>query len=369
MFLGEIKMAGLNPTLAKTSFQSGADETLATPDVYGGGAPTTPIGAVRDSINSGSSIQGMFGLGDGISGIGQLLSQDMASFTSTFSKYEQGIKTVTDVLNGDSSILNNLKTNMVGDLLTSAGFGKTAVDLAGSIIDGKDPMAAVGILAQANPNLKLVLDGVETVVGAKDIDSIEDLLAVAGKISGMDGIGKLLNIGPQLGIVKGLIDKANFLGIPELAKALINTIDNPDDKKKVELSVTLGAAQGGNLTMLNEVISSYGAEAVSGMYPEMVGQILSSYRYPTDNKSATLTEAQNLISICNELDPDWMHDTREEVRVVSTRYLTNVSTDAKELLYLQDDTREAAMVGAQYPSSSLISIAQRQYPYTPMSIS
>lgn len=360
-------MTTKNPVLARTSFESGADETLATPDIYGGNTPDTPIGAMRDSINEGNSIS-IPGIGDGFGGLGELLSQDMASFSAAYGKYEQGIKAVTSVLNGDKSLIENLKTNMVGDLLTSAGFGKTATQLAGSLINGDNPMDIVGSLAKANPNLRLIVDGIETVVGAKDIDSIEDLLAVAGKLSGMEGLGDLLQIGPQLGIIKGLVDKANFLGIPELANSLMKTIKDPSDKKKVELGASLGAAQGGNLTMLKDIIGKHGAAAVSGMYPQMVGQILSSYRYPTDKKYATVSEANNLISICNELDKDWMHENRESNRVISMRYLTTVSKDAKELLYLLDSTREATMVASKYPSTSLMGLAQRQYPYTPMAI-
>lgn len=361
-------MAVINPVLARTSFESGADETLATPDIYGGNVPDTPVGALRDSINNGSSVEGVFGLGGGLSGLGGLLSQDMESFTAGFGKYEKGIKTLTSVLNGDKSLIENLKTNMVGDLLTSAGFGATATQVAGSLLRGESPMAAVTILAQGNPNLKLIMNGVETIVGAKDIDSIEGLLAVAGKISGMEGLGKLLNIGPQLGVIKSLIDKANFLGIPELAKALVNTIDNPEDKKKVELGATLGAAQGANLTMLKDIINKHGASAVSGMYPLMVGQILSSYRYPTDKQYASLEEANGLVAVCNQLEVNWMHELRGSARVVSLRYLTNISKDAKELLYMLNTTREAVMVATKYPQSSILGIAQRQYPYTPLPI-
>lgn len=367
-------MADLNPVLAKTSFESGIDESLATPDVYGGGAPTDPLGAVRDSINSGTSIQGLSldslgGDGGMLGGLGKILSSDMKSFSEQFGKYEQGIKVVTGVLNGDKSLINSLKTNMVGDLLASAGFGATATAAATSLLNGGNPMDIVGNLAKANPNLKLIMDGVETVVAAKDINSIEDLLSVAGKISGMDGIGELLNIGPQLGIIKGLVDKANFLGIPALAKALTDTIKNPEDKKKVELGATLGAAQGANLAMLEDIMSRHGAAAVSGMYPLMVGQILSSYRYPTETKHATLSEANKLVSLCNQLESDWMYEKRDGEQCISTRYLVNVSKDAKELLYMLDTTREAAMIGGKYPATSIMGLAQRQYPYTPMAFS
>lgn len=366
-------MADLNPVLARTSFESGVDESLATPDVYGGGAPTDPLGAIRDSINSGTSIQGMSleslgGDGGMLGGLGKILSSDMKTFTEQFGKYEKGISVVTNVLNGDKSLIENLKTNMVSDLLSSAGFGTTATKAATSLINGENPMDVVGNLARANPDLKLIMDGVETVVAAKDVDSIEDLLAVAGKISGMDGLGKLLNIGPQLGIIKGLVDKANFLGIPELAKALTNTIKNPKDKKKVELGASLGAAQGANLTMLDDIIARHGAAAVSGMYPLIVGQILSSYRYPNETKYATLSEANKLVSLCDQIEPDWMHEKRYGRECISTRYLVNVSKDAKELLYMLDETREAAMVGGKYPATSIMGLAQRQYPYTPMAL-
>lgn len=362
-------MTTLNPTLAKTSFESGVDETLATPDVYGGNAPKEPFGAVRDSINNTLGFAGdkggLFGLGGG--GLSDLLSSDMATFSDKFGNYEKGIKAVTAVLNGDKSLIENLKTNMVGDLLKSAGFGETAIGIAGTLINGDDPMKAVGLLAKANPNLRLIMDGVETVIGAKDIDSVEDLLAVAGKISGMEGLGELLNIGPQLGIIKGLVDKANHLGIPALATALTKTIKNPEDRKKVELASSLGAAQGANLEMLEDIINRHGAEAVSGMYPLMVGQILSSYRFTTEDQHATLAEANKLIGICNKLEKDWLYETRNGKRLLSTRYLITLSKDAKELFYLLDETREATMVGSKYPATTIMSLAQRQYPYTPMS--
>ena len=367
-------MADLNPVLAKTSFETGVDESLATPDVYGGGAPTSPLGALRDSINSGTSVQGIsmdaLGGGDGgmLGGLSKILSSDMKTFTDQFGKYEQGIKAVTNILSGDKSLMDSLKSNMVGELLTSAGLGTNVTAAAQSLLKGGNPMDIVGNLARGNPNLSLIMNGVETIIAAKDVNSIEGLLAVAGKISGMEGLGKLLHIGPQLGIIKGLVDKANFLGIPALAKALTDTIKNPEDKKKVELGATLGAAQGSNLVMLEDIMARHGAAAVSGMYPLMVGQILSSYKYPAEIKFATVAEANKLVSICTQLEPDWLYEKRDGRQTISTRYLVNVSKDAKELLYLLNTTREAVMVAGKYPATSIMGLAQRQYPYTPMAL-
>lgn len=353
----------MKPTLAKTSFQTGADETLATPDVYND-APQSPVGAIQDSINSGNLIQGL----DLKQGLNDILSQDLDSFSDTYSQLEKGIKTVTQVLNGDKNLIKDLSKTMVGDLLGSAGYGPAATDFAGALISGEDPISSLGTIASAIPEYKMVMDGVDIIVNAKDIDSIEDLLTVAEKVSGIEGINKLVPIGPTLSIVKGLVDKANILGIPQLATALINTIDNDDDKKRVEIGSALGAARSSNTDMLDDLMSRYGAESIRGTYPKIVKELLSNYKHPKGTLNVTILDTQNLVARCESLDKEWLTTSRENEQIYKTDTLIGLSTDARELLVLDDTIRPIVLLSEQHPVTSLIGLAQRQYPYTPIPV-
>lgn len=358
----------MKPNLAKTSFATGADESLAAPDVYAE-PPQSPIGAISDTV-SGASLLDMGGFLPGFGGgLGELLSTDLSQLDSTFKNLEKGLSTVTKVLGGDKSFINDLKTGMVGDLLTSAGFGESAVDFAGALMSGKDPMSALDSLARNNPDLKVIMDGVDVVIAAKDIDSIDDLLKVAGQISGMPVIGDILQIGPHLSVIKGLVDKANFFGIPELARALIDTVTDKDEKKTLELNSALGAAQGSNLDMLEGLLNKYGSSNLKGLYPSLVKTTLTNYRYPDNKTEPTLALSSALINLCNRIDPNWRFTMRDGVQIDNTDCFNRLSKDAKELFLFDPVTRDITLLATDYPESSLMGIAQRQYPYTPMPLS
>lgn len=358
----------MQATLAATSFQTGADEKLAAADVYAT-APQTPIGAISDTVGTTTSLFGLDSLVSSSGGFGGLLSGDLGkALGGSFGSLESGIKTVTSILGGDKSILKDLQKGMVGDLLAATGYGDAALGIAGSLMSGGDPMSVLEGLAKNNPQMRLISEGIETLVSVKDVSSIEDLLNVATKMSGMEGLGEILQIGPQLGMFKTLIDKANLLGIPQLASAIIDRIDNPSDKKTLEISSALGAARGSNLDMLTLTLEKYGNDGVIGSYPSIVKTLLASYRIDTDEGVPTPALATQLIELCNSLDVNWLYVERDTALVPSLDALIGMSVDARSLFYMDEVMRPLAMTSTGYTSTSLISIAQRQYPSTPLSL-
>lgn len=359
----------MTPTLAATSFQSGADEKLAATDVYAA-PPQGPIGAISDTVGTSKSLLGLDKFLPKTGGLNGLLSGDLGKVLGgSFGSLEQGIKTVTGVLKGDKSLLADLQKGMVGNLLASAGLGESAMTMAGSLLSGGSPMSALGALAANNPDMRLIMDGVDTIVKVKDVKSIEDLLAVADKLTGMKGLGEILQIGPQLGMMKSLIDTANVLGVPELANAIIARVDNVKDKKALRIAAAQGAAEGSNLDMLNATLNEHGNDGMIGMYPSLVKTLLSNYRFEDESVVPTKALANTLITMCNNLDVNWLYVKRGETLVPDLDCLLSLSSDARTLFYMDDAMRPIAMTASGYNVDSLIGLAQKQYPYTPMILS
>lgn len=391
-------------SLAKTSFESGSDAALAAPDAYpkvlptvlvsdtvgpnyprgGGGIPEISGGGFGGGMTGPTDFAGILGsiLGPGSAAnttannqtigrssggsLSDLLNKDLKGLLGNSKDLAAGIDKITRVLNGDKNLIRDLSKGVVGDMLTSAGFGKVAKDMAGALMDGRKPMDAFDILAKNNPQLQVIIDGVQVVVGAKDIKSIDDLLGVASRLSGMDGLGELLDISAQMSVVKGLVDKANELKIPALANSLLDTIKNPTDRKIIEIASALGAASGSNMTALDTMLEKYGSDNIRGLYPEIVGTLLSNYKLPDGAPFATPAQAADLVTMCNELDIGWFQTERNGVMVPQTEKLLGLSKDAREVLMKNNTLKPIIMMAEEFQKIDLIALARRQYPRTPI---
>lgn len=357
----------MKPNLAKTSFESGSDERLAAPDVYAN-PEQSPVGATRDSLGSTSSIPGMDKvLGGGSSPLNKL-SDKLKAFDKN-GQLAKAISTATTILKGDKAALTELKTGMVNDLLKSAGYGSQVQELAGALVKGEKPLSALENMARNNPNLKVVMEGVDMVVEAKNIGSVEDLMRVAEKITGLTGLGELLHITPQLSMLKTLVDKANELRLPGLASAILEQVHDPEDRKLLDINAAWGAAAGSNLPLLTQILDKHGAQNVIGLYPTIVTALLTNYRFEEKDAQPTQAKLQALLNLCTRLDSSWRIHPRGPIHLDHLEPFMTLSADAKSLLMLDDTLRVLALTASGYSKLDLLSIAAKQYPYTPILLS
>ena len=350
----------MKAAIAKTVFITGADGSLAAPDIYGK-PPQAPYGATNDKLKT-TAIPGVSGLSPSTA-----LSSTLGNLLGTGSTLKDAISTATKLIGGDKSVIENLKTNMIGNVLSSAGYPNLAKQVPG-LLKGDIKTNLLNMYTQNNPQLKVILGGVETLKKLNNVDSIDDLLAVAGEFTGNTELGKVLNISAELNVAKSLITMANDLGLPALGNAIINRIDNAKDKKAVKLDTLDSAAKNSNLGAIGDTVNEYGSNVVNGVNPKLVITVLSSYTIPEDNKLTNEQLTTALISACNKIDADWMYKKRKDKKVINYEPFMSLSTDARKLL-LANPTYTSYILSAESLSiNSAVNIAKGQYPYLPVNI-
>lgn len=354
-------------TIAKTTFVSGADEKLATVDAYTSPpqtpvSDTTSIGAARLLTVDQAPVNPVDALETLIKGV----LPGGGGFMGTDESVKAGIVVLSQVLDKPERFFNDVKGNLIKDLVTSVGYGKQAEDLSKMIMGESGALSPLDFLAKNNPKMKIILGGVEKIRSAKDITDVNSLLKIVGDLSGDTALGEVLNIGPQMSVVKSLLGKSMELRIPELTSSILNLVDGDYEKALVTLHSVPLAAKYGDSEFIDEAIEEYTPERIAGVTPDIVSDIISNYTFP-ENSSKTVNQlAVELVERCNKLDPLWCTDMRDGAPVYSIKNMTDISPDAKTALSKLPEHMAGAIIADEYEDKSLLTISQLNYPYMPV---
>lgn len=353
--------------IAKTTFVVGADESLAAVDAYGGPpqAPvsdTTSIGAARmltlDKylVNPVETLENLI-----IATVPKI-----KDFESLQENIKAGINKLSEIMDKPEKFFNDIKGGLIKDMVTAVGYGKQADDLTKMIMGEQGAMSPLDFLSKNNPKMKVIIDGIETVRSAKDLTDVSDLLKVIGDLSGNKDLASVLNIGPQMSVVKTLVGKAMELNIPGMTDSILDILDGDYEKALAKLHSVPLAAKYADLDFIQKVMTEFTPERVAGMAPELVNEILKHYKFPIDAVKTRDQMANDLLIMCGQLDPRWDTDTRDGVDVYSLKNMTDLSDDAKDVLMRFPKHVGAALAGDEYKSSSLVDMGRINYPYMPI---
>lgn len=353
--------------IAKTTFVSGSDESLAAVDAYAA-PPQTPVSEAT-SVGSARLLtvdEPIVNPAQALDTVIKGLQGGAVGFLSSGESIQAGITVLSQLLDKPEKFFNDVKGNLIKDMVTSVGYGKQAEDLAKMITGEKGALSPLDFLAKNNPKMRIIMGGIETVRSAKDITDVSSLLKVVGDLSGNTELGQVLNIGPQMSVVKSLVGKSIELGLPELTSNIIDLVHGDYEKMLVKLYSVPLAAESGDSEFIDEVMQEYSPEQITGMSPEIVSDILSNYKFPSPTTKTVDQLAGELEARCTLLDPMWHTDMRDGVSVYSIKNMTNISPDAKTALMRLPEHMSGAMVAEEYTESSLLVISQINYPFMPV---
>lgn len=311
-------------------FTTTPTDELVVVDVYAGGTtPTNPLNLVEKV--SGETTGALGKILGGMNKDGAGLFKKAADFVLSnkdFKSKDFAKTMLGEVFPNAKATLNDLKGSLIGSVANSIGLNAdTALTAYRSVKDG-DYNNALGALANSSPLVKLYLDGHEIVKKAEDVDSLGDLFNVAGSIFGNTGIGRVLNMNEEFSALKGLVDTAVALRAPELADYLIGQVDD-DYKESLRRATAQQAAKSGDIyTLYSYLYQMNIAEALSEE-PDMANNLLTAYKFATES-GPTVAEANMLVGILNEINPNW--DGSLTGRPDVSLWL-NVSDDMRDLIY------------------------------------
>lgn len=365
--------------VADTTFKTGQDGTLATPDIYGK-PPQEPVGATTSVSTAGGSLD--LSKIMGIPSTKPLTGASNVLAASTVAKIQNMtgvVGVVMGQLAGNNTIsmdtLKSISPDTVGKLANAMGYPQiTSILNNTKQIDYTNPQF-LDNLAKSNPYAKVLIDGTNTLIKGKDIKNVDDLLKIAGEFTGNTGLASMLNLSKEMAFAKVVIDSANSLGLPALGKKILDNYKDKKEKRQLELNTANSLAEGGNLTELNQLVDNYGSASVLFVNSEIIKTLLANYTRPesidpTIKVKDTATLLSELKLSLEKIDKDWKFTKRGDSTIYNSEVFTCLSQDAYDLFLTDVDLCIPAVMAKQLQLTDFgfdpISALQNQYPYAPI---
>lgn len=345
--------------LAKTVFEVGPDVLLEAQDVYNSDeakltSPSVP--GIKKQV--GNSIKDSF---SPKGGVGKALA-DLNKLAQTKGKpFINAVKDIKGILKNKDQYIDSVSNKMLSPMLKSIGYtGKPSELIDGVLgVDGANPIGH--ILNNTSGDLRLILEGVDK-VRRGDIDSIGDMLAMVGEITGNKDLIELVNIGTELAVLVEVLDKTFNTRVSEITDTVVNTVTSEEDRIKLLIHASINAAIKSDLVYLNKIISEVGVGRILALYPNIVNIVLRNYRYSPGVYSPTEADYTLLTSTLFKLDSKWDKVDFKGTEILDLEPYTHANSTARELLSTNDNTKIGVMVGKHYHETTMIASAKTMFP-------
>lgn len=334
--------------LAKTTFETGLDTKLATPDVYKdpkttpqNNLPNTPSvtnSKVAESYLPISNKQG--NLSDGL----RIWKDPKTNIEDTLDK-------LRGVINNPRELRRNLGKTVFGNILAHTGY-KGDIDAVVNMIGNKpstnDILNAVGVIS---PDAKILVDGIEHIRKAKDLDTLFGVSTLISELTGNTELMKVLHIGSHLAMVKTIVDIALEFRIPEVIDYVIKDIKNKKEQRQLRLMSVLPAALHSNIEYIYSVINDnkIGLGRVRITFPNLITTILEHFRFYQVSDKNGPTVSKRLVDLLFLLDNDWLKYYRQEKEIISIERMGKITPDAIYALKFDERTFIPAMIAESCP--------------------
>lgn len=322
----------------KTTYETGVEKAVIVVDVYGESATDSPTNNETSPLSILDNIK-----------LESIIPKSASDLISKVTRTPN--LSLTDAIGMISKVAGDPKAfgkavgdNIMNDVLSSVGYNGTVDDVIKSFkepINFRDVLTAAG---EQNAQLKMIIGDVDRIISKEDLQSATGIAKVLEELSGNSNLTSILDIAPQLSMVKGMVNEAMRLGLPEAVDGLIDSFEDDDDKRRLRLFSTVNAAANSALTFIETQLDSedIGAGAIMSFAPNITTSILSNYKlndkYPTDD------DVVKLIGVVKRLDDGWMKYDRNGVVIEDISSLNSASEDALRVLMKNPDTQEAALM-------------------------
>lgn len=361
-------------TPTKTTFQTGPETQVAKVDIYSGATNIKSSGP----INVDPKINNLSSDSNKLSRLQPLNNKNKHKLFSSFkNRTFEKTKTLDSVLGSVRTFVHdpkqfkkNLKTDIGRGLLNAAGFKGNTESVLGWIDNPPSKRDILNTLGDNIPDVKVLINGIDTVRSLKDVNSATELLNAIGTITGNTDLARILDIGPQLAVAQKFIDTAFAYRIPEIAQLIEDTIELREDKKRLRIATTLNAAIHSEVDYIDTQIldPDIGVGPIMARYPELTSAIMEHYDYRPGQDIVTKEDSDKLISVIDKLKPDWHKDTRNGEEIETFVPIRNASTAAVEALMRNPDFYVLVMLSKEYPEVKLAEHTLSLRPYTPVEI-
>lgn len=345
-------------SVAKTYFETEPNKELIVVDVYGETPGSEPVnGEASVPSAPGATIDSILP-----KTVTELLDK---TFKDPNKSLKEAMAEIGAIVKNPREFSEKLGKEILGDTLKSIGYTGTVDDAVKAIRAPVNLKAIMTGMGESNAQLKVIIDGVEKAIDGKDLSTANGVAALIAGLTGDDNLMSVMDVGPQMSVVKGFIDKAMELRLPEAVDLLIETFDKEDEKNKLKLYSTQNAALNGDIDFINKQIDNndIGPGAIMALNPDLIYTTLMNYSL--NGESPTVEHATKLLEILNKLDKNWMSYERDGVRIEDLSAVANASHDALRVLMKNESTMTAAIIASGLDDSDLVTATLNMRPFTP----
>lgn len=351
--------------LAKTTFETGPDTKLATPDVYKEAkttpqnnlpaTPTTESTKVADNYKP-------------ISNKGTALSDALKKWKDPKNNVATMIGNLRGIVDNPSELRRMVGKTVFGNILAQTGY-KGDIDVVVNMIGNKpstnDILNAVGVIS---PNAKILVNGIEHIRKAKDLDTFFGISTLISELTGNTELMKVFNISSQMAMVKTIVDIALEFRIPEIIDYIIADIKNEKEQRHLRLMAVLQAAMYSNIDYIYSVINDkkIGLGRVQSTFPNLITILLEYFRFynPTDKNGPSFS--LKLVNLLFLLDPNWLKYNRNGKEILSIERMGKITHDAVYALKFDERTLIPAMIAESCPPLNGIKDTMLRREYAPI---
>lgn len=383
--------------IASTVFKSGPDDQVAAVDVYRAKTAET-INAAKAAVSET--------VGNGVTAVNEVVTNTVTSsfenakknITDTFSisnltdtvknaiidgeldkdKIKLGllkniptkdslISQLKDTIGGPLNTianLENLKTDLVTNLLGGLGFTDNPEALAKGLLGlpgGTDP---INVLVNGNPNLKMIYGGVKFAKNIKNMDDAKALATLANAISGDSQLAKALNMEGEFNMLGNFLTLASVVKTNSAVDTVDERLETVEEKERFFIATVDTSVDNSNIYLLKRAIQYSGSDKVLAKYPDTVTGLLHNYQLPDETKLPRQVDYDELLDVLNMLTENWYKYNRHDSLVIDLGVFTACSTDARNVLSMNAEYKEYFMFCDTYPSEDLVALSKRNYPKT-----
>lgn len=334
--------------LAKTTFETGPDTKLATPDVYNE-PKTTPQNNLPSNPSTNSTK-----VADGYKPI----VNKNGNLSDALKKWKDPKNNVADMVNNLRGVVSNpselrrtVGKTVFGNILANTGY-KGDIDAVVNMIGNKpstnDIINAMGAIS---PNAKILIDGVEHIRNAKNLDTFFGVSSLISELTGNTELMKVLHIGSHVAMIKTIVDIALEFRIPEVIDYIIADIRNEKEQRHIRLMAVLQAAMYSNIDYIYSVIEDrkIGLGRVQSTFPNLITIILEHFRFYNASDKNGPTFSLKLVELLFRLDPNWLKYNRNGQEILTVERMGRITSDAIYALKFDERTLIPAMVAESCP--------------------
>lgn len=339
--------------LAKTTFETGPNTKLATPDVYKEPKTVPQNNLPANPTTNSTKLAAGYNLVENKNG----------NLSDISKKWKDPRNNVGDIIDNLRGIINNpkeLRRNVgkavFGNILAYTGY-KGDIDAVVNMIGNKpstnDILNAVGVI---NSDAKILVDGIQHIRNAKDLDTFFGVSTLISELTGNTELMKVLHIGSQLAMVKTIVDIALEFRIPEIIDYVIEDIKNEKEQRHLKLMAVMQAAMHSNIDYIYSIINDkkIGLGRIQSTFPNLITIILEHFKFHQASDMNGPVFSKKLVDLLFLLNPNWLKYDRHGQTILTIEKMGRITADAIYALKFDERTLIPAMVAESCPPINAI---------------